>query len=63
MMECTLKIDPDNPSVREQCVTRTDVDSWPECAAGALPEDEYLDLVKRTGFVDIDVKRRNTVML
>jgi ubiquinone/menaquinone biosynthesis C-methylase UbiE len=56
VMECTLKIDPKNLNAQEQCLTRTDVDSWAECVAGALPEDEYVDLIKRTGFVDIDVK-------
>jgi len=54
--ECTLKIDPKNLNAREQCVTRKNVDSWAECVAGALPEDEYVELIKRTGFVDIDVK-------
>ncbi len=56
VMECTLKIDPENLSVQEQCVTRND--SWAECVGEALPEDEYLDLIKRIGFVDIDVKRK-----
>ena len=54
--ECTLKIDPKNLNAREQCVTRKNVDSWAECVAGSLPEDEYVELIKRTGFVDIDVK-------
>ena len=54
--ECMLKIDPKDLTVREQCVASKDVDSWAECAAGALPEDEYVDLIKRTGFVEIDMK-------
>jgi len=46
VMECTLKIDPENLSAREQCPTENAV----------VPEDEYVDLIKRAGFVDIDVK-------
>ena len=56
--ECTLKIDPKNLNAREQCVARKNADSWAECVAGALPEDEYVDLIKKKGFVDIDVKGR-----
>lgn len=54
--ECTLKIDPKDLNAQEQCVASKDVDSWAECVAGALPEDEYVDLIKRTGFIDLDVK-------
>jgi len=32
---------------------------WSECVSGALPEQEYVDLVKQAGFVDVSV-RRNT---
>lgn len=42
--ECTLKVDP------------KDLDAWTECVAGALPEDEYLDLIEKAGFVDVEVK-------
>jgi len=41
----TLEVDP------------RDLDAWVECVAGALPEDEYLNLIKNAGFVDIQVKR------
>jgi ubiquinone/menaquinone biosynthesis C-methylase UbiE len=30
---------------------------WAECVAGALPEQEYLDLVKQAGFQEISVRR------
>ncbi|MGB8214028.1 MAG: arsenite methyltransferase [Anaerolineales bacterium] len=30
---------------------------WSECVSGALPEQEYVDLVKQAGFVDIAVRR------
>jgi arsenite methyltransferase len=56
VMECTLKIDLKNLNAREQCVTRKDASSWAECVAGTLPEDEYVHLIKRIGFIDIDVK-------
>lgn len=42
--ECTLKVD------------SKDLNAWTECVAGALPEDEYIDLIKKTGFVDIEVR-------
>jgi SAM-dependent methyltransferase len=42
--ECTLKVD------------SQDLNAWAECSAGALPEDEYLSLMEKAGFVDIDVK-------
>jgi len=41
--ECTLKIDP------------KDLNAWTECVAGALPEDEYLNLIQNAGFVDLEV--------
>ena len=44
--ECTLKMDP------------KDLNAWTECVAGALPEDEYLGLIKKAGFVDIQVKAK-----
>ena len=30
---------------------------WSECVSGALPEQEYVDLVKQAGFVDVTVRR------
>jgi len=42
--ECTMKVD------------QQDLNAWAECSAGALPEDEYLSLIEKAGFVDIDVK-------
>ena len=36
---------------------RTSSTGWSECISGALPEDEYVDLVKQAGFKDISVRR------
>ena len=36
---------------------RTSSLGWSECVSGALPEAEYVDLVKQTGFKDIRVRR------
>jgi hypothetical protein len=36
---------------------RTSALGWSECVSGALPESEYLDLVKQAGFKDIRVRR------
>jgi ubiquinone/menaquinone biosynthesis C-methylase UbiE len=36
---------------------RTSVTGWAECISGALPEGEYLDLVKQAGFRDVCVRR------
>jgi len=41
--ECTVKVDP------------KDLNAWTECIAGALPEDEYLNLIKEAGFRDVEV--------
>jgi ubiquinone/menaquinone biosynthesis C-methylase UbiE len=30
---------------------------WSECISGALPEQEYIDLVKQAGFEDVSVRR------
>jgi hypothetical protein len=30
---------------------------WSECISGALPEQEYVDLVKQAGFHDVTVRR------
>ena len=34
---------------------RDDVEAWAGCIAGALPEEEYLQSIKRAGFVDVKV--------
>ncbi len=34
---------------------REDVEAWAGCIAGALPEKEYLQSIKRAGFVDVKV--------
>jgi len=44
--ECTVKVDPE------------DLKAWAECSAGALPEDEYLSLIEKAGFINIDVKTK-----
>jgi len=36
---------------------RASMAGWSECISGALPEQEYLDLVKQAGFTDIQVRR------
>jgi ubiquinone/menaquinone biosynthesis C-methylase UbiE len=36
---------------------RTSVSGWSECVSGALPEQEYVDLVAQAGFKDISVRR------
>jgi hypothetical protein len=30
---------------------------WSECISGALPEQEYVELVKQAGFKDVTVRR------
>jgi len=40
--ECTVKINP------------KDLNAWTECVAGATPEDEFINLIKSAGFVDIE---------
>jgi arsenite methyltransferase len=44
--ECTVKVNP------------KDLNAWTECSAGALPEDEYINLIKTAGFVDIETKAK-----
>jgi arsenite methyltransferase len=41
--ECTLKVDP------------RDLGAWAECSTGALPEDDYLNLINEAGFVNVEV--------
>jgi len=36
---------------------RTSATGWSECISGALPEAEYVDLVKQAGFSDVSVRR------
>ena len=36
---------------------RTFAVGWSECVSGALPEAEYVDLVRQAGFKDIHVRR------
>lgn len=36
---------------------RLSANGWSECISGALPEGEYLDLVKQAGFTDVQVRR------
>ena len=36
---------------------RSDPQMWAGCINGALPEREYLDLVRQAGFVDVEGKR------
>jgi len=38
-------------------VMRTSNSGWAECISGALPEGEYLDLVRQAGFLDVTVQR------
>jgi ubiquinone/menaquinone biosynthesis C-methylase UbiE len=36
---------------------RASVEGWSECVSGALPESEYIDLVKQAGFKNVSVRR------
>jgi arsenite methyltransferase len=36
---------------------RDSIGGWAECISGALPEGEYVDLVKQAGFTDVSVRR------
>jgi len=38
-------------------IERASTIRWSECISGALPEQEYVDLVKQAGFVDVTVRR------
>jgi len=37
-------------------IDRSDKEAWAECIAGALPRDEYIALIKKAGFEDVQVK-------
>lgn len=39
---------------------RTSAAGWSECISGALPEQEYLDLVRQAGFKDVRVQRSSS---
>ncbi len=36
---------------------RASAAGWAECVSGALPEQEYVDLVRQAGFTDVTVRR------
>jgi SAM-dependent methyltransferase len=36
---------------------RVSASGWAECISGALPEQEYVDLIRQAGFKDISVRR------
>jgi arsenite methyltransferase len=36
---------------------RTSMNGWSECVSGALPEQEYVDLVRQAGFHDVSTRR------
>jgi hypothetical protein len=36
---------------------RSSMEDWSECVAGALPEQEYSDLVSQAGFKGIAIRR------
>jgi len=40
-----------------QPAARTSTAGWAECISGALPENEYLDLVRQAGFQEVVVRR------
>lgn len=40
-------------------VDHSDLNAWAECVAGAIPKDEYIDFIKKAGFVEVQVKRNN----
>jgi arsenite methyltransferase len=37
-----------------------DRSAWSECVSGALPEQEYLDLIAQAGFKDVQVRRKSS---
>jgi SAM-dependent methyltransferase len=39
---------------------RASAAGWSECISGALPEQEYVDLVKQAGFTDVSVRRSSS---
>jgi len=38
-------------------VNLQDLDAWAACVAGALPQEEYVALIKETGFTGVDIRR------
>ncbi len=39
--------------------TKDNLESWAGCVAGALPKDEYLDKLRRVGFVDLATEEKS----
>ena len=39
---------------------RYSMNGWSECVSGALPEQEYVDLVAQAGFSEITVRRSSS---
>jgi len=37
---------------------RGDAAGWAECVTGAIPEAEYLELIRQAGFTDVVTRRR-----
>jgi len=44
-------------------VDRDDLNGWAECVAGALPEREYVALIKEAGFADVQVTRKSPMQI
>jgi SAM-dependent methyltransferase len=36
-------------------------EEWSGCVSGALPESEYMDLIRQAGFCDVSIRRSYTV--
>ncbi|MEE9202153.1 MAG: arsenite methyltransferase [Dehalococcoidia bacterium] len=39
--------------------TKESLEAWASCVAGALPKDEYLDKLRRAGFVDLATEEKS----
>jgi SAM-dependent methyltransferase len=39
--------------------TKESLEAWTHCVAGALPKDEYLDKLRRAGFVDLTTEEKS----
>ena len=44
-------------------VDRNDLNAWAECIAGALPEREYVALIREAGFADVQVTRKSPMQI
>ena len=42
-------------------VDHGDLKAWTQCIAGALPEEEYLALIKQAGFADVQITRKTSM--